>query len=388
LTVAAAIIMLGTSVLTVWESKRPRTLPAPTGPYAVGRRSFAWHDDSRADTLSPDKSATREIFVWAWYPAASQTDSRPAPYLPASWLQAYRQDKYEQRLDRVHGHAFEEPEISQGQRSYPVLIFSPGGGQLPTHYTALLEDLASHGYVVLAVAHPFDTPLVVFPDGRVARWGPIGWQKEFRETTMILAADLVSVLDHAIREHEKNEPFFSHIDPQRIGVFGHSIGGAAAAEACGMDARFKAGMNFDGTVYGDVVEKGVQQPFFLIMAAQFRPPDLPGFRRPPPQWDPNHDKGTLHEDLFLSHSVIAYRLTVSRLSHMNFSDKGFFFDAEDRLAELVGVQRDALETTRLASRYARAFFGQYLMCTHSPGHELDTAPSTHVRLEVHTLPQN
>src|SRR5258708_23705191 len=384
--VTVAGIIVGTALLTSWESRQPRTLPSAAGPYSVGRRSLVWRDDSRLDPLSPDSSSGREIFVWAWYPAAPRTDSRPAQYLPPSWLQAYHLQRFEQKLDRVHAHAIDEAPISGIHQSYPVLIFSPGGGQLPTHYTALLEDLASHGYIILAVAHPFITPVVVFPDGRVARWGPGFVRMEAPEIVMIQAADLGSVADHAIREHDRNETFFAHIDPQRIGVFGHSLGGAAAAEACALDARLKAGMDLDGTVFGNVLTTGVRQPFFLMMAAGIPRPDLPGFRRPPPRFDPNHDKGTLHEDMFLEHSAIAYRLSVRRLSHMNFSDKGFFFEPEDRLAELLRIQMDAKQTTRLASGYIRAFFGEYLMAIHNPGGELDRAPNAQMNLEIHRLP--
>src|SRR5262249_50090906 len=124
------------------------------------------------------------------------------------------------------------------------------------------------------------------------------------------------------------------------------------------------------------VTTGVKQPFFLMLATVPTPSE-------PPVYIPKHDRGTIHEDLFVSHSTLAYRLDVDRLSHMNFSDKGFFFDTSDRLLELFHLRRDAAETIRLASTYAQAFFGQYLSDVQSPAHELDHPLDSGMRLKLH-----
>ena len=49
----------------------------------------------------------------------------------------------------------------------PVLLFSHGYTAHPSAYTALLEDLASHGYVVLSVVHPYEAMAAALADGRV-----------------------------------------------------------------------------------------------------------------------------------------------------------------------------------------------------------------------------
>src|SRR6185436_3554716 len=144
---------VGMRELAAWQATRDRTLPAPTGPFAVGRRSFAWRDTTRADPLAPDSTAKRELFAWVWYPAARGA-ARVAPYLPPAWIDALVRAPRTQRLDRVHSHALDAPPLANAPAEFPVLIFSPGLGNLPTNYTSLLEDVASHGYVVVAVAHP------------------------------------------------------------------------------------------------------------------------------------------------------------------------------------------------------------------------------------------
>lgn len=54
------------------------------------------------------------------------------------------------------------------------------------------------------------------------------------------------------------------IDVSKAGVFGHSLGGAAAAEAIYFDRRLLGGINLDGSMFGDVVEKGLKRPFMLF----------------------------------------------------------------------------------------------------------------------------
>ena len=62
-------------------------LPAPTGPYAVGRREYYWTDQSRYDTLAPHAGMKRELVVWAWYPALPEPGAVIASYLPSTWAQ-------------------------------------------------------------------------------------------------------------------------------------------------------------------------------------------------------------------------------------------------------------------------------------------------------------
>jgi pimeloyl-ACP methyl ester carboxylesterase len=54
------------------------------------------------------------------------------------------------------------------------------------------------------------------------------------------------------------------LDLSRVGMFGHSLGGATAAETMYEDPRIKAGINLDGTVSGPVVAAGLDRPFLLL----------------------------------------------------------------------------------------------------------------------------
>src|SRR5262245_29588018 len=72
---------LGTAFPTHATTQSP--LPAPTGPYAVGRTEFDWVDSSRPDSDSP--SEHREIAVWLWYPASPRNPSEAAEWMPGKW---------------------------------------------------------------------------------------------------------------------------------------------------------------------------------------------------------------------------------------------------------------------------------------------------------------
>ena len=125
---------------------------------------------------------------------------------------------------------------------FPLLLFSPGFGGKPSQYLSQLEDLASHGYVVAGLEHPVDA-LDSF-EARAARWAQD-----------ILAAKQ-EVLSSSMREL---------IDGHKIGAFGHSLGGRAAAGACQLDSTILACLNQDGG--NDDVQ--LKRPYWPIDGREF-----------------------------------------------------------------------------------------------------------------------
>src|SRR5581483_2923627 len=141
-------------------------LPRPSGPFGVGRTRFDWTDPNRQDRFHP--SLKRRLVVWVWYPAHATGLNSPAAYVPGKWGEsAARWSAITIRLhmspnalrafttsapvspasiQHIRVHAVEDAPIADDRKNFPVLIFSPGLGQMPTDYTGLIEDLASHGY--------------------------------------------------------------------------------------------------------------------------------------------------------------------------------------------------------------------------------------------------
>jgi dienelactone hydrolase len=371
-----AALVAATAALTAWESRRPRTLPQPSGRYEVGRRFFSWRDAARLDPLSPVRDARREVAAFIWYPAYKPQSGTHAPYAPDEWIAASAHDWTTQRLDRVQTHAYENAVLATANTSFPVLIFSPGSGQLPISYTALSEELASHGYVVVALAHPFSTPIVHFPDGRTVRAAASRYNGGLGEyLASIWAADIVSTLNFLHVMQQAGDAFFAPLALQQVGVLGHSFGGAAAVEACRIDPRFSACMNLDGTVYGPATSTGLKQPLFLLVEQLRPPPKLWAARRQ------NFEANQAREDGLFEHSCTSFRLTVPKLLHMNISDQAFFFEAGDKFMEVIGSRLDGHSTLPIVSSAIRAFFDRY--ATHSSSGELNPENLRGGRIEVH-----
>src|SRR5688572_9219737 len=121
-------------------------LPAVTGPSPVGRTEMALTDASRTDPFTEDDRA-RELAVWIWYPAVAGSTRATAPYLPPIWADlANAAGVVSTDLHAVRANAIQDAPLDGRP---PVVVLMPGLGQPVAAYTALAEDLASHGYAVV-----------------------------------------------------------------------------------------------------------------------------------------------------------------------------------------------------------------------------------------------
>lgn len=71
------------------EHNRPLELPAPTGPFGVGRVSAGWVDELRVDPFASSPNQKRELVVWLWYPAQRNEHAVASEYLPEPWQRAH-----------------------------------------------------------------------------------------------------------------------------------------------------------------------------------------------------------------------------------------------------------------------------------------------------------
>ena len=146
-------------------------LPEPTGHHPVGTTWLWLNDKSRSDPWVA-AAATRELMVSLWYPA--QPSSAPhAQYMTSRESElmltdAGITDVPLDLLSTTRTHATRDADPVAGQHDAPLVILSPGYGKPRMTLTALAEDLASHGYVVAAVDHTYESVATTFPDGRVA----------------------------------------------------------------------------------------------------------------------------------------------------------------------------------------------------------------------------
>lgn len=281
------IAIIALTLFSFWiEIHSSITLPKPTGQYEVGRTTFHWMDSSRVDSLSPEPYSKRELIVWVWYPASVSKTDTIVPYDRAPW----DKDNGEQAPflfraifardgKKIYPHSYQNPNLSDAQEKYPIFIMKSGIGTMATDYSTLAENLASHGFIVVGSDAPYSTFSVVMPDGRIidrTHEGNPGEAASITDESTKILNRLVSIwTDDArfvlnkleqINSSDTSSKFFNRLDTNSIGIFGHSFGGATAAQFCSTEPRCKAGINLDGSPYGSVIENGINKPFMFLLA--------------------------------------------------------------------------------------------------------------------------
>jgi dienelactone hydrolase len=255
-------------------------LPKPTGPYAVGRVSHDLVDSLRHESFVSDPDARREIVVTIYYPALPRRNSKIAPYVGdrmARFL-ARRLHVPAATAVLIHSHSYENVPIASGV--FPVVLFLPGIGNAPLEYTSTIEDLASHGYVVAVLYPTYSVAVTVFSDGRVVALNDAGFrceseppgtseeqiQRDRDAIGSVWVADARFTVAR-LRVFNGEDPLLSgHLDLDRVGIFGHSFGGAAAGEAVRADSHFQAGINMDGSPFRMTKRGPIVRPFLWMQS--------------------------------------------------------------------------------------------------------------------------
>lgn len=260
------------------------TLPAPLGPRRIGTTSLHLVDHSRQDPWASPASP-RELMISLWYPARNSHGYRRAPWLPPAATALYRQQTSENLqtpLDNVDfpvTHAYQGSPVEARLRGHPVVLFSPGYGAMREFGTALVEDLASGGYVVITIDHTHEASIVEFPGGRLelSRQPAQPTEGDLATALRVRQDDTRFVLNELARlnaggnpdvEHRRLPPGLSgSLDLSKTGMFGHSLGGDTAAETMAQDPRILAGVDLDGSINGAVATTGLDRPFLLMSNA-------------------------------------------------------------------------------------------------------------------------
>jgi dienelactone hydrolase len=308
-------------------------LPAPDGPYAVGRVIVDWTDQARTDPLAPGPATDRRLSIWLWYPAPAGVTGTHAPYAPGPWAQLHLSGVAglgETSFDAVHDHAIEAAPVAPGR--FPITVWEPGLGFAAPQYTAIAENLASHGYLVVGVTPTYSANLTVI-NGQVVRSNAAGnpaafdsgdlhtgaaqqagdqlvavWSADAR-----FAATQAAALDHSGQ-------FAGHVDATRVVYAGHSLGGAASLQACHDDPHCAAAVNLDGTQFGPVVHTGLRRPSLTLASADSC---VAGTCRPATAGD-RSDQAVAHS-LFDAGTgpVAAYQ--IAGMHHFDFSDYDAYY---------------------------------------------------------------
>ncbi len=381
----AATIAAGFVVLLAFE------IPPPTGRYPIGTTAWRLTDNTRTDPFS-ESGAFRQVEVLAWYPAAAPRRGALAPYLREglsevrsfATLLRGSETVFDDLAD-VRTHAELDGALAATPAKFPVLVFSHGYTAIPSAYTTLLEDLASHGYVVLSIVHPYEATAATLGDGRVVtlldaagtlrqgirdvfgEWRAEdetmaavtravdegeqrrllrGYLSGLRHTDIALRRwvdDTKLVLDRlsSVPPASLQGRLAARLDLNRVGVFGHSMGGVTAGQFCVEDHRCRAGLNLDGIPqYGTMIDKALQRPFLMVYSAR------PGRRG-------------ASDAIYRRAASPYYRVDVGETLHLDFSDMAFW-SGPLRERGMLGTMAPA-RASAITSAIVREYFGQELL---------------------------
>jgi dienelactone hydrolase len=199
-------------------------LPEMTGDYKIATAVYTYTDTTRNETFT-DTGEHRKVNVEFWYP-------------------------------------------SDAQGTYPLVVFSHGAFGIKASNTSTYSELASNGYVVCSIDHPYHAAGTVGTDGNLII-GSTAFMQEvvdvngevyseeeklqlYDKWMTVRTGDISFVID-TILENTKNsnEQIFTLIDTGKIGLMGHSLGGAASVQL-GRDRKdIGAVIDIDGTMLGE-----------------------------------------------------------------------------------------------------------------------------------------
>lgn len=358
-------------------------LPPPTGPYGVGRTLAYAKDDDRPEIWTEDAKDRRELPLFIWYPADPAAKGTLSNYLP------YPDDKVRGALaiERARGrmltiHTRDDAPLPKGNEKFPVLLFSGGAGGSPASYHSIIEDLVSHGYVVVGLDHMCEGAGQITPDGRyiapsVEQFRPQGdpQTKEYadasrafyfkrvneRSLDAALAVRLLTMMNKGPRGK-----FAGRLDLERMGIFGHSLGGVAAAHALMDVPAIKAGVNLDGHAASmpfDEVHTAMK-PFMCVEAPSPRPTDekLAEWNMTREAYDAmQRDSDEKQAAAYRKNPTVSYRLTINGAEHGSFSDETYPMPDTDGF-----TLADRINFTNATRAYLLAFFNQFLRGASAP----------------------
>ncbi|WP_033219207.1 alpha/beta hydrolase family protein [Kitasatospora phosalacinea] len=336
------------------QAVAPAELPRPTGRYAVGQDVLELVDRDRPDPWVP-ASGPRRLMVSVYYPAKPGTGGSPAPYMTPDAARMLLDAKLPGNTVPTEAVTATRTWAAPGARPapgrYPLVLLSPGFTMPRTTLTGLAEELSSHGYVVALIDHTYENTGTTFPDGRTVpcvMCGRLRSPEDWAGLDRSRARDASFVLD---RLTARPHPAWRHsrmIDPDRVGMAGHSAGGAATVPALLADARIGAGVDLDGTMDVEVPASGIGGKPFLMLGHP-----LPGGA-----------EDSSWTDSWPRLDGWKRWLTVAGANHASFTDLPVLLDALGIPDE--GRTVPAQRALRLTRAYVVAFFDLHLKGVEQP----------------------
>lgn len=353
---------------SVYMSNRP----IPTGAYAVGTTTYTVYTD-RDEARAP--GTRRSVPARLYYPVhkGSVQGLSRARYMSRNVAAGLRKaihapidyDKREAAGDNLSECCPDAPWIADA--TFPLVVFNHGLFSYRESNSFLCLELASQGYVVMAVGHPYDACCAELDDGTCIffdaelskkQYDPLlggmmsafrltrskGTDRELAQQFDELQQRYCKLIRSRVLEWEKDtlaavgyarQKYSDRIDfGCGIAAAGHSLGGAVAYVLCLDCPEFVCGVNLDGALFGDTMGKVLEKPFLQISCqgnakAETRP--------------------------FIDHTSPVYGAVFQRMQHLGFTDMKHMMN----IPILTGrLDADILHET--VCRLHREFFDAYV----------------------------
>ncbi|WP_247236712.1 chlorophyllase/cutinase-like alpha/beta fold protein [Telluribacter sp. SYSU D00476] len=354
-----AIAFLLTSLVARAQSVTEPTTPKPTGPWNVGVRLLEWVDSTRIDPS--DSTRFRTLPVWVWYPAAKGLKPTPHYPLPDRWRQ--EQGRYldkkvgkagSQYLQHLNVWSVPDAAVAAEGGPFPVLLFGPGHTWLPTDYSTLIEDIVSHGYMVVGYVPTGFPGVTQLASGAIVPG-----------TLTVHQQDIVFADAQFVRRRLNrlaSSWLRGTMDTTQVGIWGHSQGGIAATVVAARDSTIKVVVNLDGDLMGSALRVKVKQPALLLsnderigIQASTQKMDREGRERS--EYRRHADWVRATDD-----TNVSLRVRITGIRHLNFNDLALIPAGEMTAAERKDKlgPADGAGSLRTISPLTRQFFDAYL----------------------------
>ena len=365
----------------------PPFLPKPTGEYFVGTENLFFTDSTRKEKLTLKWGDKRSLQVKVWYPSdvkGAMENMYLKDYSATTLWKNYKifnDDKlFFDSLKKYPTFSFENIPVSKKKEQFPVIIFSPGYYfGLDDFYTAQMENLASHGYIVVSITHPYDQVIANTAEGKVLKikkyritkaylqWKMVEFMHKknpdttnARQTNRILRSYLrgMKIFDKSLRLWVKdaqfildtlakintlsvNDRLYGKMDFSRVGTLGQSVGGAVSGQLCYVDNRIKAGINLDCFQFGDLYKHEMKKPFMLLQSDSY------------PLW-------AIANKIIYDKTNPFYSFHINNSKHFIFSDCSIFpVKINEKMKSLIG-EGDNKVNVKLINEYIIDFYDHYL----------------------------
>jgi predicted dienelactone hydrolase len=335
--------------------------PEPSGPYPVGTVSRLMTDPSRIRKTTPTNSS---FMVTFWYPAESRAGVFPDAYVDRKITLVPNFDRNQPSfwsspgiITQFVSHALAGLPLATNETSYPVVVYSHGHGSHRQNNTGLAEELASRGFVVVAMDHDDAFASAQSEDKPVL---PARSPVDATECPIVATAyasivdnrikDCLFVMDELSRLNMNDALLEGRLDLQRLGAVGFSFGGITVAELGRIDPRCKAVLLLDAgptlILSTNLTEGGLQKPFLSISSAMDRP-NCPAWG----EWLASS------KALFVKATHDAFWCQLQNSSHASFGDKGSLINDPSGAGNPTAASKAQNQSVRAC---ALSFFNKYL----------------------------